>query len=237
MQLKSADANSSQRASYLDAYRGIACLMVCFYHSATNIGLFQVTFWGFTGVHLFFIISGYLIFKPFLKSLLMFERLPSTTQFYRNRFMRIMPPYLVSLVLYTGLRFVTHTNIPSAKNMFTHILLIFNYFSEKEFFSINPVLWSLAIEAQFYLILPLCVYAVCRLCKPFQVSPDRIVLMLLTLFFITGIVSRGLEFTHFSNHEQLQFPHVQAAHASVLKFRGIFSLVYSCLSRRVDEFE
>ena len=217
MRTQSDDAPLPQRNSYLDAYRGIACLMVCFYHSATNLRLGQVTLWGFTGVHLFFIISGYLIFQPFLRSLLTARPLPSTSEFYRKRFVRIVPPYLVALVLYIALRVATHTNIPSLPNIVRHIFLVFNYSSEKDFFSINPVLWSLAIESQFYLLLPLCVYLARRIWKPSQYSPHKSVVVLLCLFFITGIVSRGLEFHHFYA--------LQPRSISVLKFRSIFSFL------------
>ena len=217
MQTKVVNADSSQRASFLDSYRGLACLLVCFCHSDVNLSLFRLTFWGFTGVHLFFIISGYLIFQPFLKSLLADKPLPSLARFYQNRFVRIVPPYLAAIAFYLGMRLVTHTKIPTPENIFAHIFLIFNYFSVKYFYSINPVLWTLAIEAQFYLILPLAVFAVRRVCKPFLSLPLSPAVLLLILFFIVGIASRGLEFA--------ASVHPHGAATSAPNFRSIFSFL------------
>ena len=166
---------------------------------------------------MFFIISGYLIFQPFLKSLLADKPLPSLSLFYQNRFVRIVPPYLVALVFYIGMRLATHTNVPALENIFAHVFLIFNYFSVKDFYSINPVLWTLAIEAQFYLILPLAVFAVSRVHKSFPRSPLSATATLLILFFVVGIASRGVEFAVNAH------PHF--AGASTLKFRSIFSFL------------
>src|SRR5260370_28916676 len=59
-----------------------------------------VAFAGDTGVTLFFVLSGFLLFLPYAKALLFEDtRWPSTRQFYLLRVLRIIPAYYVSLCL------------------------------------------------------------------------------------------------------------------------------------------
>ncbi len=107
--------------------------------------------YGWTGVQLFLIISGYLIHLSFLKS--------KTTKydfkkFYLRRFFRIYPPYLVVLVF---LAFQYNRDIlKSGEKLWdfvSHILMTYNL-QDNTFFSYNGAFWSLALEVQLYLIYP-----------------------------------------------------------------------------------
>jgi peptidoglycan/LPS O-acetylase OafA/YrhL len=182
---------SAVRDTALDGIRGIACLVIYFYHTGCDIYAPPLVLPGFTGVSIFFVLSGYLMFGPFLGALMGDRTWPSLRQYSIRRFSRIYPPYLVALILFSLARYAGHLKPPSLANFLTHVLLIFNYFDWRDFFSINAVFWSLAVEAQFYLILPIAAWAAYRLAR----SRPRTAAMSVVLgFIVVGIVSRGLEF-------------------------------------------
>ena len=203
------------RALYLDAFRGIACLMVFYFHYALNLGVkvggYMFGLWGFTGVHLFFILSGYLLFQPFLKAILGDRPFPSVKGFYQRRFIRIYPPFFVSLLIYVGLRKFSHTNVPDLHNIIAHAAMVSNYIDPKLWYSINPVYWSLAIEMQFYVLLPL-------LCLLFSrggtLKPENRAFALVAFTFALGVAARTFEFFYWRSHGPT---------ADTIYFRSIFS--------------
>jgi peptidoglycan/LPS O-acetylase OafA/YrhL len=82
----------------LDSLRALAILVVMLYHM-TVFGelpsrILSVTDFGWMGVDLFFVLSGFLIGQQVLKPYLMGQR-PSIAEFYRRRIYRILPAYLV----------------------------------------------------------------------------------------------------------------------------------------------
>ena len=93
-------ASSLSREHALDGWRGVACLAVVAQHSHLQPRVGEWPLLGNLGVHLFFILSGYLIGKPYLRALLRGERLPGIGGFYMRRLLRIYPPYLVSLLFF-----------------------------------------------------------------------------------------------------------------------------------------
>jgi peptidoglycan/LPS O-acetylase OafA/YrhL len=117
---------------------------------------------GDRGVLLFFVISGYILARPFLRQYRLGGKPVSLGQYYLRRVTRLEPPYILSLLLYTG-AFVAfglplRPLLPHlAASMFYVHNLVYNHVS-----TINFVTWSLEMEVQFYLIAPLLglVYAV-----------------------------------------------------------------------------
>src|SRR6266849_9618311 len=94
----------------LDGVRAVAFLMVMVFHinRITGDSLWNrmanqiassVSTAGGTGVTLFFVLSGFLLFMPFAKSLLFDSTWPLARVFYLRRVLRIMPGYYVSLLL------------------------------------------------------------------------------------------------------------------------------------------
>ena len=157
----------------LNGLRCIACLSVFIYHfqQTTKLdvqwGIFNFTRLmenGNTGVSLFFILSGFLLSMPLWKKKTS-KKIPSGLfKFWLRRFLRIAPAYYVCLI---GLIILQKRWDHS--NAVTDILLHFSFLhnlSEQSFYNLNPPFWTLAVEAQFYLILPLFLYIINRL-KPF----------------------------------------------------------------------
>ena len=141
-----------QRQPGLDFLRALAIIIVVIYHA--GIMGFRLPNrlhrWGWIGVDLFFVLSGYLIGGQLLAELAGNERL-NLGQFYARRALRIVPAYFVILAIYFFLpswREYPHMAQPlwkfllSVQNVALHGGTAFSH------------AWSLAVEDQFYLALP-----------------------------------------------------------------------------------
>ncbi|MFN2516342.1 MAG: acyltransferase family protein [Pyrinomonadaceae bacterium] len=156
------------RLKSIDALRGIAALGVVLYHSVlqtTNavpdnffrwpVKLLQfVSSFGYIGVFLFFVISGFCIHLQWAKSRA--NQQPQAIQFgsfWKRRIRRLYPPYLIAFALFmimaaltTGIN-LTHFFI---YDVVMHLLMLHNL-DPNTCYSINGVFWTLAIEEQLYL--------------------------------------------------------------------------------------
>lgn len=110
---------------------------------------------GDMGVDLFFVISGYLI-----GTLLLGEASKTGTlrlrRFYLRRFLRLIPVYVVAMVL--SLYFLHGFH---ATKIWANLLYINNFLPINQQYM--PWCWSLAIEEQFYLLLPVVVLLLMRM--------------------------------------------------------------------------
>lgn len=110
------------------------------------------------GVSLFFMISGFILGLPFARHHLLDGPAVSLKSYYLRRLTRLEPPYLVALIIaFVGLVFILEKFTFS--ELLPHLLASavyahgFIYHGEK-----SPVLgiaWSLEVEVQFYIIVPL----------------------------------------------------------------------------------
>ena len=159
---------SDGRLQSIDALRGIAALGVVFYHSiwqssnAVPANLFRwpvkllqlLSSFGYIGVFLFFVISGFCIHLQWARARANGQ--PQTLQFgafWRRRLRRLYPPYLIAFALFmimaaltTGINF-THFFV---YDVVMHLLMLHNL-DPNTCYSINGVFWTLAIEEQLYL--------------------------------------------------------------------------------------
>jgi peptidoglycan/LPS O-acetylase OafA/YrhL len=190
--------STDSRNQLLDAWRGLACVLVYCYHTGFNFAFLGAKIWGFTGVHLFFVLSGYLISRPFVKAISSNDAFPSVQDYLARRFYRIYPPYFVCLLLFILLRYFTKTKPPSLLNILSHFALVFNY-DVREFFSINPVFWSLAIEIQFYILLPLFFWFAFRS----NLGNRGKLYSVVFAFLAIGLMARSYEFFAVTQHLDL----------------------------------
>lgn len=112
--------------------------------------------YGAFGVQLFFAISGFILSLPFARHYLAGGKPISMRAYYLRRLTRLEPPLIVNLLLLTLLMlFALHRPLlallphTAATSVYLHSA-IFGAAS-----SINPVTWSLEVEAQFYIAMPL----------------------------------------------------------------------------------
>ncbi len=111
------------------------------------------------GVVLFFTLSGFLLYTPFVAAILRGGRGSDVRRYYRNRFLRIVPAYVVILLICAlVLRSVL---LPGGGNGALHdpwalllsALFVQNYHPDTILVGIGPA-WSLNVEVVFYLALP-----------------------------------------------------------------------------------
>lgn len=142
---------NKSRLQELDALRGIAAFMVAFYHLATvNNRQDSIIEFGATGVELFFIISGFVIFMTL-------ERCKSSKDFLVSRFSRLYPAYWaavsITFVLYLvaiklGFHQTQNTNL--FLTYVVNLTMLQHYF---QFPSMDGQYWTLIVELVFYVFM------------------------------------------------------------------------------------
>jgi peptidoglycan/LPS O-acetylase OafA/YrhL len=120
--------------------------------------IFPVTGFGWMGVDLFFVLSGFLIGQQVLRPYLRGQQV-SIADFYRRRAFRILPAYLVVLSLYAFLP--GWREFPGLAPLWKFLTFTMNFgFSYNQHAFSHA--WSLCVEEHFYLILPLLVTLLMR---------------------------------------------------------------------------
>ena len=162
----------------LDLLRGTAAMAVAVFHFrgfSNELG-FQIPLGdvGETGVHLFFVLSGFFIGTSVLS-----PRVFDSREFGLNRIFRILPNYLFSMVLLLFLIDSTPMLKPSGwADIGTHLLLIHGWFPDYRV-SITGVYWTLSVEASFYLFMLLAAGLIRRPRSGWWVATGMIVIALL----------------------------------------------------------
>jgi peptidoglycan/LPS O-acetylase OafA/YrhL len=136
-----------KRITQLDGLRAIAVLMVFGSHAYSTPLLWS-------GVDLFFILSGFLITGILLEQREQRSMTSYLASFYLKRTHRIIPAYLVFLAfssIFIGISWITHWYL----FLFLMNSDLFRKFDDHNTFG---VLWSLAVEEQFYVLWPIAVY-------------------------------------------------------------------------------
>ena len=160
-----------RRLDGVDGLRALAALWVVLFHirafSGARLGpLDLIVRSGSTGVSLFLVLSGFCLFLPVVRSGPENFRVG---RFLRRRATRLLPAYYVSLALVLlvtvltagrlGLAQLTGTAV--AIQAATHLTMTHSLFPST-FYALNGAYWSLGLEWQLYLGLPLLVVGVCR---------------------------------------------------------------------------
>ncbi len=161
----------------LDAYRGIGMIMVMTNHAAfasnlrakapvlnSFIARFDIS------IPVFFMVSGFLLFLPYVRSLLEDRAHPSWRPYARNRVLRVMPAYWVAMagvMIWFGIPTVSGAGIfdhhPLGPLAFYGLLLqTFSASSVFHGFDVFDQAWSIGTEVTFYAALPLAAWTLHR---------------------------------------------------------------------------
>lgn len=172
------DATSTNAADKLPAInglRGVAILAVIYHHFFIPAGWLDATFGdkthpgyalflnGFTGVNLFFLLSGFVLYLPYAEGRRTLNGWGDARGFYIRRLARLMPLYYLAAVVLIIIAAIDPRSALLATDAFQ--LLSFSYMFQR--YSISPALngplWSFGVEVLFSLVFPIIVVAMARL--------------------------------------------------------------------------
>ena len=161
--------------------RGIAVLLVVIYH--TGIGLPG----GFVGVDMFFVISGFVITQRLMREL---EQTGTIRfrNFYARRARRLLPALALVTVVILGFSvlalspFGEQQQVAKTARATSYFGANIYFFLENTYFQLegNPFrhMWSLAVEEQFYLVLPFTLLVGWKLTSRFSKQKQRVALVI-----------------------------------------------------------
>jgi peptidoglycan/LPS O-acetylase OafA/YrhL len=198
----------SDRLVGIEGMRAIAACSILVFHAtqlftAGNVAVFGVLavagkpLW--LGVTCFFVLSGFLLYRPFAAAIMSGAPLPSVRRYFRHRVLRIVPAYWVILVVvgfvlgaacvdpmtaHTGF-FTGHLHL-----FVLDALLLQEYSPSTIATGIMPA-WSLAAEAVFYVLLPLLAVAAYRTARRADDHRTRLVMALLPAATLEAIGVAG----------------------------------------------
>jgi peptidoglycan/LPS O-acetylase OafA/YrhL len=180
---------SPNRLPGLDTLRALAILVVMVFHLQRLLpDIFHpIARYGWMGVDLFFVLSGYLIGSQLLKPVRDGKHL-SLLDFYRKRAYRILPVYLVVLALYEF--WPLWREASGISPLWQFLTFTENFFID---YSVNQAfshVWSLCVEEHFYLLLPMIVLLLSRK------ASARKTVAVLTLFVALGLAVRSYVYFH-----------------------------------------
>ena len=158
------------RVASLTGIRAVAAILVVGTHAAYTTGKYTHGYWGLVGarmeigVPIFFVLSGFLLFRPWVKSAATGGPPPSLSRYARHRVRRIMPAYVVTvLVAYVLYHFRAagpnpgHSWTGLLRNLTLTQIYADGYLGKYLHQGLTQM-WSLAVEASFYVVLPLLAY-------------------------------------------------------------------------------
>lgn len=161
----------------LDGVRAMAFLIVLILHMRLMTA--QLNLWnpyskpwldaftraGFSGVTLFFVLSGFLLFLPYSQALLFQKSWPATKVYYMRRVLRILPVYFFAIFILVMLQNPYLIDPHNWAKLFPFLTMTMDFSNSQP---IDGPLWTLAVEFQYYLILPfiaLSIYGLTRVVR------------------------------------------------------------------------
>lgn len=161
----------------LDGVRALAILIVAWFHiwqlswlqpikevgwlsvfNISQINLDWIVRTGYQMVDVMLLLSGFCLFLPYAKSMVYGMKEPEIKSFYKKRIARIAPSYYFAILvaLIVALWAGKYSSMSDMwKDLIPHIFFVHTY-TERAYLAtnLNGVLWTLAVEVQFYIIFP-----------------------------------------------------------------------------------
>jgi peptidoglycan/LPS O-acetylase OafA/YrhL len=191
--------STPERVASLTGIRAVAALLVMATHAAYTTGKYTHEYIGLMysrmeiGVPIFFVLSGFLLFAPWVKANATDGPSPSLRRYTWHRVRRIMPAYIVTvLIAYAVYHFRTagpnpgHTWMGLLRNLTLTQPYTDNYLFSYLHQGLTQM-WSLAVEVAFYVVLPLLAYLLLVVLCRRQWRPIRLMAGLLCLAALTPI--------------------------------------------------
>jgi len=171
----------------LDTLRAVGALAVLTTHTAFWAGTYTSHgIWGTllarldVGVAIFFVLSGFLLSRPFLARAALGRPAPSTGRYYWKRVLRIIPLYLVTAVI--ALVFID-ANADLGLRDWIVTFVMGNTFVDPQQPDGLTHMWSLAVEACFYIVLPFLMLLAVGRSK--RLDPRRVMMLVIAMLAVT----------------------------------------------------
>jgi peptidoglycan/LPS O-acetylase OafA/YrhL len=185
------------RVASLTGIRAVAALLVVGTHAAYTTGKYTHGYWGLVGarmeigVPIFFVLSGFLLFRPWVKSVVTDGPPPSVSRYARHRVRRIMPAYVITVLFaYVLYHFREagpnpgHSWLGLLRNLTLTQIYTDGYLGKYLHQGLTQM-WSLAVEGAFYVTLPFLAYLLLALICRRRWRPRMLVGTLLALMLIS----------------------------------------------------
>lgn len=236
-----AERRGPERVTFpcFDGFRALAAVVVLVTHVAFLSGFNgRSRFGAFTarmdvGVAVFFMISGFLLYRPFVASRLAGDNGPRTIAYFWRRALRILPAYWVALTITV---FVLHVpkDLPSPGDLFLYYGL-FHLYDVNDV--IGPILssYTLVTEISFYVFLPIYAYALSRLARRAPERQVRIDLVVLGCLVVAGIAYRWAIRSRFNGERAFQLLNVLPGWIDVFAVGMVLAVLSAWWSSRRRE--
>lgn len=186
------------RAPALDAVRGVAALAIVVLHAwlyttttaQKGDSLLDGAVHQFRlGVPLFFVLSGFLLYRAWVAAARGGRPLPDLADYARRRAWRIVPAYALvlagSLALLVPISDVRGVDVPDLPHLGLFLVFASNLHPATSG-ALDPPLWTLAVEVQFYVLLPLVAVLVLGRRPHPRVPSGRVVLLIPPLLLLVA---------------------------------------------------
>jgi len=187
----------AERVASLTGIRAVAALLVMATHAAYTTGKYTHGYLGLVysrmeiGVPIFFVLSGFLLFSPWVKAAATGGAAPSVRRYAWHRVRRIMPAYIVTvLIAYLLYHWRMagpnpgHTVMGLIRNLTLTQIYTDNYLYSYLHQGLTQM-WSLAVEVAFYVALPFLAYLLLVVLCRRRWRPGLLLAGLAGLVFIT----------------------------------------------------
>lgn len=161
---------SARHIPELNGLRVLLVFIVSWYHIwqqswwTPHVGTYSLDFLvraGYVPVDGTILLSGFLLFLPHARTMLLGEKIPDTREFYQKRIMRIVPSYVfVTLLLLFAVAIPYELYYGNTANMWKDVLMHLTFTQTFDYSTyiatpIGVASWTVAIEMQAYLLFPL----------------------------------------------------------------------------------
>lgn len=150
------------------------------------------------GLLLFFVLSGFLLYRPWLAATAGADP-PDLRRYLRSRAARVLPAYYVALagacLLLAGSASVPGVRLPAGESWSLFVVFAEN-FSPSSVLTLDPPMWTLAVEISFYAALPLIGLLAIRLGRRRQLLlPAALIAMGMIWNWVVGLSGGALPLT------------------------------------------
>lgn len=212
-----ATTEKQERFHFLDGLRGIASFMILMHHSVTSairgalhsIGLPVIGdyFAWFTqsGVELFFVLSGVVLLRPFLRG----QRKFNVLNYFYRRIKRIYPPYWAALLFSAGVSWYIYAYPTWYTNAVWHLFFLWKEVLKESVIInfdggyYNLAWWSLSVELLFYIIVPVIIFI---FPKQYKVNNTNVIVSIIVTLALSVALELWLTAYH---HEIYDFRHLK----------------------------